>query len=71
MMMINVPWHFRVDAFTGGKEKKKKNTQLEPLFTSIIILKHPPENSSIYCLTCLRPDLTIILISQPRSELIC
>lgn len=52
----------------------KKKCQ-EPLFTSIIILKHPLVNSSIYCLahyhTNLKLDLTIILISQPRGELFC
>lgn len=37
MMMINVPWHFKVGACAKGK---KKNTRREPLFTRIIILKH-------------------------------
>lgn len=68
MMMINVPWHFKVDACTARKEKKKKkNAWQEPLFTSIIIPKHPPVNSSIYWLaryhTNLKLDLTIIFIS--------
>ncbi len=56
-------------------EGKKKNTWQEPLFTDIIILEHPLVNSSIYWsaryLTNLKLDLTIILISQPRGELIC
>lgn len=64
MMMINVPWHFKVGACAKGK---KKNTRREPLFTRIIILKHLLVGSLSHKF---KLDLTIILISQLRGDLI-
>lgn len=55
--------------------KKNTHTWQEPLFTSIITLRHLLVYSRIHWSaryrTNLKLDLTIILISQPRGELIC
>lgn len=65
MMMINVPWHFKVDACTGGEKKHTAGTIIHQYHYSEAL------SSKLNWLACLKLDLTIILISQPRGELIC
>lgn len=64
MMMINVPWHFKVGACAKGKKKTRGGNHYSPgsLFSSIYWLARYHTN--------LKLDLTIILISQLRGDLI-